>query len=78
MKTKITEVITVNSEIMGGTPVFTGTRVPVQTLFDYIESGDNVNEFISDFPTVKRTQAIKVLEIAKKLLTQHVPHEDIA
>ena len=44
-------------EIMGGTPVFVGTRVPVQTLFDYLEGGDTLDEFLRQFPTVKREQA---------------------
>lgn len=52
------EFITISPEVMSGTPVFRGTRVPVQTLFDYIEEGDTLDVFLSDFPTVKREQAI--------------------
>jgi len=52
-------------EILGGTPVFTGTRVPVKTLFDYLEEGDSVDNFLEDFPTVARDQALALLEIAK-------------
>lgn len=51
-------------EIMGGTPVFIGTRVPFQTLIDYIEGGDTIDEFLDDFPTVTRAQVI-ALELAK-------------
>ena len=53
-------------EIMGGTPVFKGTRVPIQTLFDYIEGGDTIEEFLEDFPTVKREKIIQLLEQLKK------------
>lgn len=61
--------INIDQETMGGTPVFTGTRVPVQTLFDYIEGGDDLNEFLDDYPTVSRDVAIQVLKMAKKTLT---------
>jgi uncharacterized protein (DUF433 family) len=53
---------------MGGTPVFRGTRVPVQTLLDYLEAGHPLTEFLDDFPSVTREQAIAVLEHAKNLL----------
>jgi uncharacterized protein (DUF433 family) len=55
-------------EIMGGTPVFVGTRVPVQTLLDYLEAGDPLDEFLEDFPSVSREQAVAVLELAKEML----------
>jgi uncharacterized protein (DUF433 family) len=55
-------------EIMGGTPVFVGTRVPVQTLIDYLEAGDPLDEFLEDFPSVSRDQAVAVLELAKEML----------
>ncbi len=51
---------------MGGTPVFAGTRVPVQTLLDYVEAGDSINDFLDGFPTVKREQVISFLEEAKE------------
>jgi uncharacterized protein (DUF433 family) len=54
---------------MGGTPVFTGTRVPIQALFDYIETGETLNEFLENFPTVKKEYALQVLQMAKKTLT---------
>ena len=55
-------------EIMGGTPVFVGTRVPFQTLLDYLEAGDPLGEFLDDFPTVTREQAIAALEQARDAL----------
>ena len=60
-----------DTEIMGGTPVFVGTRVPVQTLMDYLEEGSSLNEFLDHFPSVKREQAIAVLELAKDMLVAH-------
>ena len=60
-------------EILGGTPVFVGTRVPVQTLLDYLEGGQSLQEFLDDFPTVERDQVIQILEQLKQiLLTQPV------
>jgi len=55
-------------EIMGGTPVIAGTRVPVQTFVEYLEAGDPLDEFLVDFPSVTREQAVAVLELAKELL----------
>ena len=55
-------------EILGGTPVFVGTRVPFQTLLDYLEAGDPLDAFLDDFPTVSRAQAIAVLEAGKELV----------
>lgn len=55
-------------EILGGTPVFFGTRVPFQTLLDYLEAGDPLDEFLEDFPTVSREQAVAALEAAKDRL----------
>jgi uncharacterized protein (DUF433 family) len=55
-------------EIMGGTPVFVGTRVPFQTLLDYLEAGDPLDAFLEDFPTVSREQAVGALEQAKEAL----------
>ena len=54
--------ITISVDYLGGTPVFTGTRVPVQTLFDYLEAGDPLAEFLAQFPGVSREHAIAVLE----------------
>jgi len=55
-------------EIMGGTPVFTGTRVPVQNLVDYLEGGESIDDFLTGFPTVKREQVIAFIEAAKETL----------
>jgi uncharacterized protein (DUF433 family) len=63
--TRIAEVVTVDTEIMHGTPCFAGTRVPVQTLLDYIEDGDTLDSFLSDFITVDREQAVAFLKLAK-------------
>jgi uncharacterized protein (DUF433 family) len=62
-----------NPEVMGGTPVFVGTRVPVQTLLDYLEAGDPLDEFLDDFPSVSRDQAVAVLELAKEMLLARAP-----
>lgn len=56
---------TCSPNILGGTPVFTGTRVPVQTLLDYLEGGETIDDFLKGFPTVKREQVIAFLEEAK-------------
>jgi uncharacterized protein (DUF433 family) len=61
--------INIDPETMGGTPVFTGTRVPIQALFDYIETGETLNEFLENFPSVKKEYALQVLEMARKTLT---------
>lgn len=55
-------------QILSGTPVFIGTRVPVQTLFDYLEGGETLDEFLREFPSVKRDQAIAVLDMARDSL----------
>ena len=60
--------ITTSPGRLSGTPVFAGTRVPVQTLIDYLESGESLEAFISDFPSVSREHAIAVLELAKSAL----------
>lgn len=59
-------------EVMGGTPVFCGTRVPVQTLLDYLEAGDSIDEFLEGFPTVTREQVVAFLEQAKDKLVESV------
>ncbi|MEO9004506.1 MAG: DUF433 domain-containing protein [Ginsengibacter sp.] len=65
----IKELITIDKDILGGQPVFTGTRVPVESLFDHLEAGVPLDEFLEDFPTVSKDQAISLLTIANKLLT---------
>ena len=65
-------VISVSSEIMSGTPVFTGTRVPIQTLLDYLTAGDSIDYFLDGFPTVTREQVITFLEEAGKQMINKV------
>lgn len=62
-------IVHVDPEILGGTPVFRGTRVPVKNLLDYLAAGDTLDQFLDDFPTVKREQAVAALELARDLLT---------
>ena len=64
----IDSVITCNDEILSGTPVFKSTRVPIKNLIDYLEAGDSLDEFLNDFPSVSRDQAIQTLELAKEML----------
>jgi uncharacterized protein (DUF433 family) len=65
----MSDVIQSNPNIMGGTPVFRGTRVPVQTLFDYLEAGDSTAEFLDDFPSVSKAQVTKLLsDVAADLI----------
>ncbi|HTS47577.1 MAG TPA: DUF433 domain-containing protein [Bryobacteraceae bacterium] len=71
-KASLAGVVSVDRSIMHGTPCFTGTRVPVQTLLDYIEDGDTLDSFLRDFVTVKREQAISFLELAKDQLIECV------
>ena len=65
-------VIVSSPDVLGGTPVFQGTRVPFQTLMDYLESGQPLTEFLEDYPTVTREAAIAALEQAKSLLLARV------
>ncbi len=64
----IGKIINVDLDILGGTPVFSGTRVPLKNLFDYLETGETLNDFLHDFDSVKPYQAIRVLELSKKLI----------
>lgn len=66
---EIKTLVTIDEDILGSQPVFTGTRVPVETLFDHLEAGVSLNDFLEDFPTVSKSQAAAVLEIANGLLT---------
>jgi uncharacterized protein (DUF433 family) len=66
------EVITKDPDILGGTPVFRGTRVPFQSLLDYLEGGQTLDEFLEDFPTVNREAAILALEHAKSLVVSQL------
>jgi uncharacterized protein (DUF433 family) len=73
MSAKFPEPAVVHSdpEILGGTPVFVGTRVPVKTLYDYLEAGDPLDEFLNDFPSVSREQAVAALELAREFTEAH-------
>jgi uncharacterized protein (DUF433 family) len=66
---ELNNLIAIDPEILGGQPVFKGTRVPIETLFNHLEAGVPLEEFLEDFPTVSKEQAIAILEIANKLLT---------
>jgi uncharacterized protein (DUF433 family) len=71
--------VNIDPEIMGGTPVFNGTRVPIQSLFDYLSTGETLDEFLENFPSVKKETALLLLEMAKKTLTsEKVLHENFA
>ena len=78
------KVIHIDAEILGGTPVFYGTRVPIKNLFDYLETGETIETFLQDFDSVSRGQVLKVLELSEQLIqssssifqdniTQHYP-----
>jgi uncharacterized protein (DUF433 family) len=70
---KTSAVVLVDPEIMSGTPCFAGTRVPARTLLDYLESGDSLDEFLEDFPTVSREQSIAFLEQAGAAMLANLP-----
>ena len=65
---KNSSIVSISPEIMGGTPVFAGTRVPIQTLLDYLKAGESIDDFLDGFPTVTREQIIALLEEAGKKL----------
>lgn len=64
--------IAIDPEVLGGTPVFEGTRVPLRSLFDHLEAGDSLEVFLEDFPSVTREQAIAMLELSKQSLLASV------
>jgi uncharacterized protein (DUF433 family) len=69
--------VSIDPEVMSGTPVFRGTRVPIQNLFDYLEGGDDLAEFLDDFPSVTKEAALAVLGMAKKsITTEQLLHEN--
>jgi len=74
------KVINIDKEILGGTPVFMGTRVPIKNLFDYLEDDETITEFLDNFPTVKLEQVERVLQISQHLLINvtEVAHENFA
>jgi uncharacterized protein (DUF433 family) len=69
--TVISPVFHTDPEILSGTPVFVDTRVPVRTLLDYLEAGDPLDEFLEDFPSVTREQAVAALRLANQMLMAH-------
>jgi uncharacterized protein (DUF433 family) len=73
-------IINIDPEILGGTPVFFGTRVPIKNLFDYLESGESIDYFLDDFEGVQREQVIKVLEMSQKLIetSSNIMNENFA
>ncbi len=64
----VNQVINIDQEILGGTPVFFGTRVPIKNLFDYLETGESIQTFLDDFEGVSKNQVIKLLEMSQKLI----------
>lgn len=72
-----TECIERSDDVLGGTPVFPGTRVPVRALLDHLEGGGRIDEFLEDYPTVTRKAAVRVLELARETLTDE-PNESSA
>ncbi len=67
----LNSIIHSDPEILGGVPVFVGTRVPVKTLLDYLQAGDSLDEFLDHFPSVKREQAVAALQLAREMLEAH-------
>ena len=70
LKSALDKYVSVSPEVLGGTPVFKGTRVPIKILFDYLKGGDNIQEFLENYPTVKKNFAQKVLELLSTYLTE--------
>jgi len=68
----VNDLITKDPDILGGTPVFRGTRVPFQSLLDYLEAGQTLDDFLDDFPTVTRQTAVQALEHAKQLVVSQL------
>jgi uncharacterized protein (DUF433 family) len=74
---KASDAIVVDKDILGGVPVFKGTRVPVKNLFDYLEAGDSLNDFLNDFDYIPREHCLIVLQVSEQLLTDAQLHENI-
>lgn len=70
------KIIHTDKEILGGTPVFFGTRVPIKNLFDYLETGESIEDFLEDFSSVKRDQVLQLLETWHSLLSDSKKHLD--
>ena len=71
-------IISTSAEVMGGTPVFAGTRVPVQTLLEYLEDGQSIDDFLEGFPTVSRQQVVDFLELSVDAALAALTHDEIA
>jgi uncharacterized protein (DUF433 family) len=71
--TQLEQIVQRDPEILGGTPVFRGTRVPIRSLFDYLEGGDTLDEFLRQFPSVQREHAIALLDLARETLAADAP-----
>ena len=73
-------VINIDPDILGGTPVFFGTRVPIKNLFDYLVTGDSIEVFLEDFEGVSKDQVVKILEMSQKLIetSTNILHENFA
>ena len=71
------DVINIDKDILGGIPVFKGTRVPVKNLFDYLEAGDSLNDFLDDFDYIPREYCLTILKTSEKLLIDAQLHENI-
>ncbi len=76
----VAQIINIDPEILGGIPVFNGTRVPIKNLFDYLEAGHSIYYFLADFESVSREQVLRVLEVSQKLIesSSNIMHENIA
>ena len=72
----IADIITISSEIQSGTPVFAKTRVPIKNLFDYLKNGDTIEEFLHDYPSVRREQVLNLLNLMQSYLAFNVYEED--
>ncbi len=75
---KISDVVISDPEILSGTPVFKGTRVPVKNLFDYLEAGDSVDKFIEDFDYIPKESVLTVLKFTEQIFSQPSTYESIA
>jgi uncharacterized protein (DUF433 family) len=71
--TQLEQIVHKDPEILGGTSVFRGTRVPIRSLFDYLEGGDTLDEFLRQFPSVQRKQAVALLDLARETLAADAP-----
>lgn len=78
LKNALNKYVSVSPDVLGGTPVFKNTRVPIKILFDYLQGGDNIQEFLDNYPTVKKSFARKVLELLSVYFTEIEPDNETA